>query len=192
MGGTSMHEDQEWVNQVLNGNKQAYAHLIHKYKDRIYALLLRMVRHPQDAQDLTQECFIKAYRYLHSYDSQRSLASWLYRIAVNLYVDAKPASQRKQNLLEVDEQMLMDDHSPETIYLKYEDLEELRYQIERLPETYRIVLTLRYLEDLTYQEMSEILDISIPTLQVRLHRAKQKLRERFQPAKEGGTLREMC
>ncbi|MGG3886984.1 RNA polymerase sigma factor [Brevibacillus panacihumi] len=187
-----MHEDQEWVNQVLNGNKQAYAHLIHKYKDRIYALLLRMVRHPQDAQDLTQECFIKAYRYLHSYDSQRSLASWLYRIAVNLYVDAKPASQRKQNLLEVDEQMLMDDHSPETIYLKYEDLEELRYQIERLPETYRIVLTLRYLEDLTYQEMSEILDISIPTLQVRLHRAKQKLRERFQPAKEGGTLREMC
>ncbi|WP_183187489.1 RNA polymerase sigma factor [Brevibacillus panacihumi] len=187
-----MHEDQEWVNQVLNGNKQAYAHLIHKYKDRIYAFLLRMVRHPQDAQDLTQECFIKAYRYLHSYDPQRSLPSWLYRIAVNLYVDAKPASQRQQNLLEVDELMLMDDHSPETIYLKYEDLEELRYQIERLPETYRIVLTLRYLEDLTYQEMSEILDISIPTLQVRLHRAKQKLRELFQPKKEGGTLREMC
>jgi len=118
-----MHEDQEWVNQVLNGNKQAYAHLIHKYKDRIYAFLLRMVRHPQDAQDLTQECFIKAYRYLHSYDPQRSLPSWLYRIAVNLYVDAKPASQRQQNLLEVDELMLMDDHSPETIYLKYEDLE---------------------------------------------------------------------
>lgn len=186
-----MQDDQEWVSQVLRGDKQAYAHLIHKYKDRVYALLLRMVHQPQDAQDLTQECFIKAYRYLHSYDPHRKFSSWLYRIAVNLYLDAKPAKQRQQTQVEIDESLLTDRRSPETIYLRNENLQELRSRIDRLPEKYRIVVTLRYMDDLTYQEISDILDIPVTNVQVRLHRAKQKLRELFEPVKKGDGLREM-
>ncbi|WNC16092.1 sigma-70 family RNA polymerase sigma factor [Brevibacillus brevis] len=188
-----MQEDQEWVSQVLGGDKQAYAHLIRKYKNRVYALFLRMVQRPQDAQDLTQECFLKAYRYLHSYDTQRGFAPWLYRIAINLYVDSKTAKQRQQDLVAFDDEtMPTDEANPETIYLMGENWEELQKQIDRLPQQYRLVLTLRYLEELTYQEISEILDISVATAQVRLHRAKQKLREYCQPVKKGGGLREMC
>lgn len=186
-----MQEDQEWVNQVLQGDKQAYAHLIHKYKQRVYALLLRMVHHPQDAQDLTQECFLKAFRYLHTYDPQRKFSSWLYRIAINLYLDAKPANQKHVTMVEIDETVLSNGMHPETIYLSNETSEELRNQIDRLPEMYRIVLTLRYLDDLTYQEISEILDAPTATVQVRLYRAKQKLRELFLTVKKGGTAREM-
>lgn len=187
-----MDEDKEWVSQVLQGNKQAYAHLINKYKDKVYAILFRMVHQPQDAQDLTQECFIKAYNYLRSYDPTRNFSSWLYRIAINHCIDAKRFKLKKhQNIVEIDENLLSDGKSPESIYLKKEFASELRFLIDRLPEMYRIVLLLRYVDDLSYQEMSEILEVPVSSIQVRLHRAKQKLRQYFDTTRKGGKLHEM-
>ncbi|NGQ96803.1 sigma-70 family RNA polymerase sigma factor [Brevibacillus sp. SYP-B805] len=187
-----MDEDKEWVADVLRGNKQAYAHLINKYKNKIYAVLLRMVHHPQDAQDLTQECFIKAYHYLHSYDTSRSFSGWLYRIAVNLCIDTLRKQSRYPAVEgELDESAIADQQSPESVYLKKESASEVHGLIQELPETYRIVLLLRYMDDLTYQEISDILNLPLHTVQVRLHRAKQKLREHFLNVKKGGQLHEM-
>jgi RNA polymerase sigma factor (sigma-70 family) len=182
-----MEEDQHWVSQILQGNKQAYGHLIHKYKDKVYAIVFRMVQQPQDAQDITQECFIKAYRYLHSFDSSRKFSSWLYRIAINHCLDVKNTKQKKEGQnVNIEDVHLPATETPEHIYLKRESASELRHLIDKLPEMYRMILLLRYIHDLTYQEISDLLDIPLHTVQVRLHRAKQKLRDSFHSKREGG------
>ncbi|USG67172.1 sigma-70 family RNA polymerase sigma factor [Brevibacillus ruminantium] len=187
-----MEEDKEWVRQVLSGEKQAYAHLINKYRNKVFSLLYRMTGNPHDAQDLAQECFIRAYRYLHSYDENRKFSSWLYRIAVNVYVDTQRSLQKKQvSLVEIEENTLSDGNSPETMYLQEEHASELHELIGQLPEKYRVVLLLRYVDELSYQEISDILEIPLHQVQIRLHRAKQRLRNYFQSAEKGGGLHEV-
>lgn len=187
-----MKEDHECVREVLAGNKEAYGLLIHKYENKIYTLLLRMIRDAQEAQDLTQECFIKAYHYLHSYDPERKFSSWLYRIASNLCLTALQARQKKQQHPgELEEDWLVDEDSPESILLKKEHVSEIREVIDALPDHYRMVLLLRYLEDMSYQEISDVLQIPMSTVQVRIHRAKIKLRMRFQSLWKGGKTNEV-
>lgn len=187
-----MKDDNDCVKEVLAGDKEAYGFLIHKYKDKIYTLLLRMIHDAQDAQDLTQECFIKAYHYLHSFDPERKFSSWLYRIAVNLCLNALQARQKIQrHPAEWDDEWLIDESSPESILLQKEHVSEIREVIEELPEHYRIVLLLRYLEDMSYQEISAVLEVPISTVQVRLHRAKLKLRTRVQASWKGGLANEV-
>lgn len=187
-----MKDDNQCVREVLAGNKDAYGFLIHKYKDKIYTLLLRMIHNNQDAQDLTQESFIKAYHYLHSFDSERKFSSWLYRIATNLCLNAIQARQKNlRHPAEWNDEWLVDEDSPETILLQKEHIAEIRDVVEELPEPYRLVLLLRYLEDMSYQEMSTVLEVPISTIQVRLHRAKLKLRMRFQSSWEGGRANEV-
>ncbi|MFD2368728.1 RNA polymerase sigma factor [Brevibacillus sp. GCM10020057] len=182
-----MKDDNDCVREVLAGDKEAYGFLIHKYKDKIYTLLLRMIHDAQDAQDLTQECFIKAYHYLHSFDPERKFSSWLYRIATNLCLNALQARQKNQrHPAEWDDEWLIDESSPEAILLQKEHISEIRDVIQELPEHYRIVLLLRYLEDMSYQEISAVLEVPVSTVQVRLHRAKLNLRTRFQSSWKGG------
>lgn len=187
-----MDDDKECVSQVLQGNKQAYGYLIDKYRDKVHAIMIRMLNQSQDAQDLTQECFIKAYNSLHSFDSERKFSSWLYRIAVNLCITNQQTKQRQPYLYgDLELVSLPDTPSPECMYLKKEFATELHFLIDRLPESYKIVLLLRYVDDLTYQEMSQVLDIPVNLVQVRLYRARQKLREYFSKTKEGGELHEV-
>ncbi|OAJ74801.1 hypothetical protein AYJ08_07430 [Brevibacillus sp. SKDU10] len=81
-----MQDDHELIERVLQGDKEAYTQIFDRYKARIYTFLYRMVGHPQDAQDLTQEVFIKTYYQIHSYKPQHSFSAWLYRIAANHYL----------------------------------------------------------------------------------------------------------
>lgn len=188
-----MEEDQQWVYLALNGNTQAYAQLIAKYKNKVYAIVYRMVHQTQDAQDITQEFFIKAYQYLYSYDSSRKFSSWLYRIAINHCLKVKERNKHKQAdpYAHQEDVSLPNPVHPETIYLKKESANELRHLIDQLPEMYKMILLLRYIHDLSYQEMSDLLDIRLNTVQVRLHRAKQKLRELYQQTEKGGAYREV-
>lgn len=80
-------DDGYFVEQVLAGNKQAYAFIINRYKNRLFAVVLRMVKNPEDAKDLVQECFIKVYQQLDKFDQKGSFSSWLYRVSVNHCMD---------------------------------------------------------------------------------------------------------
>ncbi len=172
-----MDEDRDWVLQVINGNKQTYAHLITKYKDRIYNVLYRMVHSREEAKDLTQECFIKAFQKLASFDPKREFYPWLCRIAINHCID-KRRIQKPQivDFHEMDQLSMVEEQTPESIYIQKEFASEMREMLDELPESYRLVLLLRYNQNLSYQEISDILGIPVSTIQVKLHRAKQKLR----------------
>jgi RNA polymerase sigma-70 factor (ECF subfamily) len=93
-----MEEELQWIQAVLSGDKQAYAHIINKYKNQLYGTILRMTKNPQDAQDLVQEAFIKVYHQLGKFDGKGSFSSWLYRVAINHCMDEfrKKRYQMKQ------------------------------------------------------------------------------------------------
>lgn len=179
-----MQEDHQIIEQVLQGNQQAYSRIVDKYKRKIYTLLLRMIGQPQDAQDLTQEVFIKAFYRLDSLTSTEQFSGWLYRVATNHCLD-ELRRRKKVVKMPFDEAMLQDLRTPEAIYLEKELKENLQRQVLALSEDYRIVFLLRHAEHLSYQEISDVLDIPVSTVQVRLFRARKKLLEFMEKSQKG-------
>lgn len=186
-----MGEDNEWVSQVLTGNVDAYTHLVNKYKDKVYAIVFRLVRQAEDARDITQDCFIRAFQSLKTFDRTLKFSSWLYRIAIHLCYDNQRFNQQRQKQVDADRVILAGSIDPEWHYLKKEMASELHVLINKLSEANRIVLLLRYVDDLTYQEIGEVLDLPVSTVQVRLYRAKQKLRSFISLENKGGDMYEV-
>lgn len=169
-------DEQKWISQVLAGNTEEYASLVDSYKNKVYGLLRGMGADHQDAQDLTQETFIKAYRKLASHDTSKNFAAWIYKIAANLLNDLR----RKTNAIAWAAEgydHLSGGANPEEILLQGENLSELQVLMRQLPENYRVVMLLRYTNDLSYEEMSEVLDVPVNKVQNDLYRAKKRLKQ---------------
>ncbi len=182
-----MNDDLTVIERVLQGEEEAYSQIVDKYKHKIYAFLLRMINEPQDAQELAQEVFIKAFFHLNQYSPSCNFSAWLYRIAYNHCLD-ELRRRKKRRWISLLQAPLTVQQTPETIYLAKEQVNELSKVISTLPEDYRTVIFLRYTEQLTFQEISEVLEISVNTVRVRLHRAQKKLRERLKSIEKGGAL----
>lgn len=183
-----MQEEIQWVQEVLSGNKQAYSHIINKYKNQLYATILGMTRNPHDAQDLVQEAFIKVYYQLGKYDNRGSFASWIYRVAINHCMD----EFRKKRHIEVrmtEESMEKNLEHPEVIFLKKEKNKQLELLMDTLPEDERMIILLRYVNELSYEEISELVDVPVSTVRNKLHRAKKKMRNTIK--REGGYFNEV-
>src|SRR5690625_4115884 len=99
----TMEEEQQWIQRVLAGDKQAFAPIINKYKNQLYATILRMTRNPQDAQDLVQDAFIKVYRNLDKYDGSGAFGGWLYRVAINHCMDEFRKKRHSIIQMDIDE-----------------------------------------------------------------------------------------
>lgn len=185
-----MEDDLVIIQQVLRGNDGAYAKIIDKYKMSIYTFLYRMTGQQEDAKDLTQEVFTKAYFHLKSYTPTYRFWTWLHRIAYNHCVD-ELRRRKKTERVEITESLLTHSDTPEAIYLAKEQAAAMQEQVLALPPDYRTVLLLRHTQQLSCQEISEILEIPVNLVQVRLHRARKKLRERLLSKKEGGAMHEV-
>lgn len=184
-----MEQEQLWIQQVLAGDKQAYANIINKYKNQLYATILRMTKNPQDAQDLVQDAFIKVYRNLDKYDGSGSFAGWLYRIAINHCMDEFRKKSHTTIQLEIDETKAVNREHPEVIFLKKEKSRQLERLISTLPEDERLIILLRYVNEISYEEIGEVMDVPLSTVRNKLHRAKIKMRETVR--REGGYFHEL-
>lgn len=182
-----MQEEHRWIQEVLAGDKQAYAHIINKYKNPLYATILRMTRNPHDAQDLVQEAFIKVYQQLEKYNRTGSFSSWLYRVAVNHCMDEFRKKRFQQS--EIEEEMVVNTNHPEVIFLKKEKNRQLERLIATLPEDERMMILLRYGNEQSYDEISEIMNTPLSTVRNKLHRAKKKMRKTVKH--EGGDFYDM-
>ncbi len=170
-----MEEEQEWIREVLSGNKQAYGQIIDKYKNPLYGTILRMTRNPHDAQDLVQEAFIKVYEQLDKYKATGSFSSWFYRVAINHCMDQFRKKRHKQS--DIDTEVIQDNRHPEVLFLKREKSRQLERLIATLPEDERMIILLRYGQELSYQEISDVLHLSLSDVRNKLHRAKKKMRK---------------
>lgn len=184
-----MEEDLQWIEEVLAGNKQAYAHIINKYKNPLYATILRMTKNPQDAQDLVQEAFIKVYHQLGKYGQKGSFSSWLYRVAINHCMDEFRKKHYTMKQVEMNETNAITTNHPEIVFLKKEKNRQLERLIATLPEDERMIILLRYVNEMSYSEISEMVDLSLANVRNKLFRAKKKMRE--QVKQEGGYFHEL-
>lgn len=178
-----VNNDESIIAEVLAGNREAYAVLVDKYKSGLYRLLLGMGANHQDAQDLTQEAFIKAYQNLRDHQGQSSFAAWLYAIAINRFRSLK----RRKTFGFTNHSMMQEKDgapTPEEQYMRKEAELEMRKKLSKLPERYRIVLLLRYTNELSYEEISEITGMPMHQVKNCLHRARKKLK--FQWSIQGG------
>jgi RNA polymerase sigma-70 factor (ECF subfamily) len=168
--------------------------LVVAYERRIYNLLLRMVHDPEDAADLTQETFYRAFRAFDRFRGDSQPYTWLYRIAVNLAHDhlEKRNRIRRREIemasLETDEQgeptgwePVDPGASPEQILLEQELTDLVRKLIQQMPPDYREIILLREYEELSYEEIAEVLGITLEAVRSRLARARNWLRIRLAP-----------
>lgn len=184
-----MEEEQQWIQQILAGNKQTYANIIDHYKNPLYATILRMTKNPHDAQDLLQEAFIKVYQQLEKYDKKGSFSSWLYRVAINHCMDTFRKKHVKTSHIELNEEQVADPNHPEVVFLKKEESRQVERLIGTLPEDERLIILLRYVNEMSYDEISVLTEVPLSTVRNKIHRAKQKMRSTVK--REGGYFNEL-
>lgn len=182
-------DDIEILKRCLKGDEKAYRELVERYQRQVYSLVLRMVRQSQDAEDLTQETFVRMFRALDRYDPTRSFAAWLFTIASRLSIDhlrrrksrPMPLVQREVGSLEEREIEIPDPSiGPDEITSHGEEEVRTRNLIDSLPPHYRIVVVLRHQQDLSYEEIAEALHLPLGTVKARIHRARALLKQRLE------------
>ncbi|RAT97813.1 RNA polymerase sigma factor [Brevibacillus sp. Leaf182] len=183
-----MQDDREVIAEVLQGNKEAYALIVNKYKGKIASILGRTLHHSHDAEDMVQEVFIKAYYSLPDYKPNYSFSAWLYRIAINRGIDELRKRKRMPFVTEMDVEVRDECPIPEEDYLEKEQRHALRQQMMTLDKNHRTILDLHYLQHLSYREIGNKLSLSVDTVRMRLSYARKKLRDQLsKPEKKGGT-----
>ena len=164
------------IDACKKGDRKAQFELYRLYSSAMYNTTLRIVRDPDDAEDVMQEAFLKAFSRISTYRGEVSFGAWLKRIVVNKSLDFLRLRRERVSLDEVGEVEQIPEENPGVIELAY-SADEIRRAIYALPEGYRIVLSLILLEGYDHEEVSEILRISNATSRTQYHRAKKKLAE---------------
>ena len=162
-----------------------FAEVFREYRRPIYNYLLRMTQNQAEAEDLTQETFIRAHRSLPTFRGEASLSTWLYRIATNVSFDhfRRRTTRQAETALSLEKIEFYEDRdsntppSPEQLAARSEMSACVQAFVQRLPPDHRVVLVLKDLQGLKNREIAEVLDCSLATVKIRLHRARTKLRE---------------
>jgi len=172
--GSYAPKHQKLVNACKKGDRKAQFELYRLYSAAMYNTTLRIVRDPDDAEDVMQEAFLKAFLKIGTYRGEVSFGAWLKRIVVNKSLDFLRLRKEKISLDEISGVEEIPEDGPEYIQVAF-SADEIRKAIFELPEGYRIVLSLILLEGYDHEEVSEILQISNATSRTQYHRAKKKL-----------------
>jgi RNA polymerase sigma-70 factor, ECF subfamily len=176
------------IKQLLKGDQSAYGEIVEIYKDKVFQLCFRILGNRHEAEDMAQEAFIRAYVNISSFNIDLKFSTWLYRIATNLCIDRirkkKPdyyldAEVSGTDGLTMYSQVAADTILPEDEIESLELQETIQREITKLPEKYRSVIVLKYIEELSLNEISEILDIPLGTVKTRIHRGREALRHQL-------------
>ena len=187
---SSNETDQLLVARVQQGEKAAFDILVLKYQSRIINLVSRFVRNQSDAQDVTQEAFLKAYRALPNFRGDSAFYTWLYRIAVNtaknyLAIQSRRSGESEQDFSEIEQiegnSALKDNATPEHLLLKDEIEETVIAAIKKLPDDLRTAITLREIEGLSYEEIATVMECPIGTVRSRIFRAREAIDSQLAP-----------
>jgi RNA polymerase sigma-70 factor (ECF subfamily) len=185
---TKEQRDQQLVLLAKKGDTDAFGKLMLEYQNKIYRLARRMTATDEDAEDVLQEAFIKAFRSLSGFKGKSKFSTWLYRITVNLAL--MKLRRKKLDSVSLDEPVSTDEGTvqreiedevldPLEALIESESMEVLDEAIDELPSGYRAVFVLRHVEGLSTEETAKILRISVPAVKSRLHRTRLALKEKL-------------
>ncbi|MCR9244711.1 MAG: sigma-70 family RNA polymerase sigma factor [bacterium] len=179
---TTETSDTDLIAAVLDGSEAAFGTLVDRYKDRLFRLLSRYCRDQVECEDLAQDVFLKVFRKLDTFQGSSAFFTWLYRIAVNTATDhlARASSRRLRLVEDVVLEINERDHDPDNPAVPAMAAElatVTRRILDKLPEKYRTILILREYEELSYNEISAVLECNLGTVESRLFRARQRFKE---------------
>jgi RNA polymerase sigma-70 factor, ECF subfamily len=177
-------DDSGLVARFLRGDGAAFDALFVKYQDYVYNIVFGIVGSQEEARDITQEVFLQVFRSLPKFRHGARFATWLYRIAVNRGVDAARGSRRWRFLPILDEPAfaLTPDEAhlqPESVFERKMERETVQGVLMRCPVAHREALVLRYFQDLSIEEIAEVLACSVAAAKVRLHRARKVFKDHY-------------
>jgi RNA polymerase sigma-70 factor (ECF subfamily) len=182
-------EEQDVIAQVRRGERAAFAVLVDAYAKPIFNLAFRMTGSRQDADDLAQETFLRAYRKLKRFDPEKKFFTWLYTIALNIIRNhLKSSPERTARIAEMDHPPSdpVDPANPEGLFLDREKAQLLEICLQKLPSELKEAVVLRYYQDLSFDEIATITDASVSAVKMRTYRGLERLRalmsERVRPA----------
>lgn len=180
------HQDLKTIKRCKRGEEPAFAEILARYRGPIYNLCYRMTRNPEDARDLGQEVFIKVFSLLDRFDEDYAFSSWLFRIATNHCIDH--LRRNRMRFLSLDGavgkdgqefELQLPDHGPgpDQVMQRRQAVERLEEVIADLPPHYRAITLLRHDQQLSYEEIAEILHLPLGTVKARIHRARNMIQQ---------------
>ncbi len=173
-------DDIHYIEAVKNGNISAFSYLVDKYRNMVYSLALKLMKRPEDAEEMAQDTFIKAYQKINTYEGKSKFSTWLYSITYNACISE--LRKRRIEFSSIDDrqisdqdEMKMHDYYRET---KKEDQEKyLNLALGKLPEDDQVLVTLYYYEGQSMDEISVITGLTVSNIKVKIHRARKKMYE---------------
>ncbi len=181
-------DEKKCIRKATKGDAHAFEELVIRYQGQVYNLCLRMTGNPEDAADMTQEAFLKVWKHLDGFQFDAAFATWLYRLASNCCLDFLRSQKRRPTVSltvenEEDGEQIMDvadaQPTPEEAAISNEEKEQLHLAMSQLDDEQRQILTLRVVNDLSYADIAEILEIKEGTVKSRLSRARENLRKKL-------------
>ncbi|HZW86136.1 MAG TPA: RNA polymerase sigma factor RpoE [Gallionella sp.] len=186
--------DQQLVERVQRGDKHAFDLLVSKYQRRLGRLISRFIRDPAEAEDVTQDAFIKAYRALPGFRGESAFYTWLYRIGINTAKNYLLANKRRaptSTPFDAEEAESFEDagllhemNTPENELMSKQVVDVVQASLQQLPEDLRSALTLREIEGLSYEEIASVMNCPIGTVRSRIFRAREAVAENLRPLLE--------
>lgn len=171
------NEESHIITSILSGRTEQFAYFLETYGPQVFHLIVRMVGSPEDAEELTQDCFMKAFTHLSSFQENSSFSTWIYRIAYNTATSA--LRKKEHELLSFDDRMwnsLSDTEVDEALNTENEvQIEKLQQALNRLTSDEKALVTLFYEEEKPVAEIAYILHLTENNVKVKLHRVRKKL-----------------
>ena len=181
-------DDLNIIEFCLLGDVNQFSKLVNKYKNMVYNLCFRMCHNHNEAEDLTQDSFLRAFQNLESFDPNHQFSTWLYQVTLNLVRDHFKKRKIKSYSLDQNDRRQLDSYSkipanssnnPENSFKEKENLRQIEQSVASLPISYREVIVLRHFQGLSYHEIAMILKLPLSTVKGRLYHARQQLQEKL-------------
>lgn len=174
-------DEQALVERAQSGNDDAFNKLVTLHGSLVYNLCLRTLGNPQEAEDAGQETFLRAWKALPRFRGQSRFSTWLYRIATNLCYNRLPHLQRELSALDPDEALDLPDERPgvEARLVSAETVAQVDWAVGQLSESYRLLITLRHMQGLSYAEIAEVTGMPLGSVKTGIFRARARLREKL-------------
>ena len=171
--------DQEIIDSVKIGNQSDYSIIVDRYKDRAFSLLKKMLKNEQDAEETLQDCFIKAYNSLSGFKGEAKFSTWFYRIVYNTALTKLSSKKRKteNEMSSVDEHFNLKSDYDYNVSERKDMSELINELVNKLPEKYSAIISLFYLDEMSCEEISKVMDISLSNVKVMLHRSRNALKD---------------
>jgi len=180
--------DQQLINAVLAGDTNSFSAIVDRYKDLVFTLAIRMLKHREEAEEVSQDTFIKVYNSLNKFKGDSKFSTWIYRIAYNSCLDRLKKYKREQNVVTIDEYT---EHQVKTINNALDIMEQeernltIKSCLDLLPSNDSAILTLFYFEELSLEEIAKVVGLNANNVKVKLFRSRKKLtkilKEKLEP-----------